>query len=91
MKIVMETEAGEIRHHITTEEDWDKAGGFFCPQCGQEIVRLINGVCFDCNGVNSAAFAEKQEDKASRRYYRDQLRNGTISLAQMREGRLGSQ
>lgn len=31
---------------------------------------------------------KRKEDKAERRYYKEQLRKGTISLAQMREGRL---
>jgi hypothetical protein len=74
---------------VMTEGDWDKAGGMFCSQCKREVVRLINGVCPQCNGDNEKRLAEKIEDRSERKYYQDQLRKGTIKISDMRAGRLG--
>ena len=70
--------------------NWDRAGGLNCPQCKAETVRLISGLCPQCHQEAEAERARKLEDRTERRYYHDQLRKGTINLAQMREGRLGS-
>ncbi len=72
------------------DSDWDRAGGQHCPQCKAEIVRLVSGLCPQCHQEAEAERARKLEDRTERRYYSDQMRKGTISLAQMREGRLGS-
>lgn len=79
-----------MKKNRLTSFDWDKAGGTFCFSCGQEVVRLNHGLCPQCHGVAEENIAKKMQDKSERRYYKDQLRKGTISLAQMREGRLGS-
>ena len=69
--------------------DWERSGGTFC-SCGSEVVRLIGGLCPQCHEKAEEERARKAGDKVERRYYKDQLRKGTISLAQMRGGRLGS-
>lgn len=75
---------------VATVEDWERAGGICCSDCGQEVVRLNHGLCPRCHGDAEAERAKMTGERAERRYYKDQLRKGTISLAQMREGRLGS-
>ena len=82
---------GGVRHRgkrPMTFDDWRKTGGIYCPKCGREVVRLINGVCPWCYRNIEKKRIDEQEDKAMKRYYRSKLRDGTISLAQMRDGRL---
>lgn len=67
---------------------WEATGGSFCSKCGAETVRLFDGVCLSCNYEIIAEREQKQADKAERRYYQRRLTEGTISLAQMMEGRL---
>jgi len=76
------------RPRRSTEEDWDKTAGVICPDCKQETVRLIDGMCPQCHNEKVAEREGKEEEKSERRYYGRRLREGTISLAQMREGRL---
>jgi hypothetical protein len=70
------------------EEAWEAAGGLFCPKCGQETVRILDGLCLDCYMEKNAEREQKQADKAEKRYYKKKLAEGTISLSQLREGRL---
>ena len=81
-------DGGTHRKRRLNEVDWDKLGGVTCPSCNRETVRIINGVCLQCHRDRVAEREKKKEDKAERRYYKEQLRKGTISLAQMKEGRL---
>lgn len=74
---------------VMTDADWEKAGGLTCTHCHRETVRLVNGVCPQCNGDKEKRLAEKLERRAERRYYQDQLRKGTIKLSDLRVGRLG--
>ena len=76
------------KSHRLTNEDWEKTGGIYCSSCHQETVRLLEGLCPQCQQDLENERARIAEDKAEKRYYKDQLRKGTISLAQMREGRL---
>lgn len=43
---------GGIRHRTRksslTSNDWDRAGGLFCPGCGHETLRLIDNRCPTC-------------------------------------------
>lgn len=75
---------------MTQDDVWEKTGGIFCPECGEEVVRIVDGKCPQCNKKAMAADEAKIEDKASRRYFKGELRKGTISLGQLREGRSGS-
>lgn len=77
-----------MRRKGITREDWERAGGIYCSECHQETVRLLDGLCPQCHWDMESKQAEEAEDKAERCYYKDQLRKGTISLAQMKEGRL---
>lgn len=70
------------------QNEWDKTLGITCPNCGKEALRMIAGICLQCYRDKVAEREKIKEDKAERRYYTEQLRKGTISLAQMREGRL---
>lgn len=69
-------------------KEWNGAGGVLCPECGEETLRIIDGTCVQCYNRKVAERERKLEDKRERRYYKDALREGTISLRQMREGRL---
>lgn len=64
-------------------EDWERAGGVYC-SCGQEVVRLIDGLCPQCWALAEAERMEKFERKAEKRYYIDQLRQGGMTLTQMK-------
>ena len=81
-------DGGTHRKRRLTKVDWNKAGGVVCPACGKETFRMIDGICFQCCRDKVAEREKRKEDKAERRYYKEQLMKGTISLAQMREGRL---
>ena len=69
-------------------QEWDKAAGVTCPSCGQETFRTVDGSCLQCYNDKVAEREKKVEARAERRYYKDGLKKGTISLAQMRKGRL---
>lgn len=81
---------GGLRHRmkIRNERNWEAAGGLLCRQCDQETVRIFDGLCFGCHYEMVAGREQKQEEKSEKRYYRRRLSEGTISLAQLREGRL---
>jgi len=72
-----------------TRDDFDKATGVICPTCKQETMRIIDGRCPRCNDLIKKEEAERMEAKSMRRYYRRALNEGTISLQQMKENRLG--
>ena len=67
---------------------WDDLDDLYCPVCKQETVQFVNGMCKYCNLEKEAARVQEVETKKMRAYYRRGLREGTISLAAMREGRL---
>lgn len=69
-------------------QEWEDSGGLFCTRCGQETVRIFNGICLSCYRDDIARHEQRQADKTEKRYYQRKLSEGTISLAQMREGRL---
>lgn len=69
-------------------QDWERAGGIFCNRCHKETVRVFNGLCLNCYRDDVAKLEQNQEDRAEKRYYQRKLTEGTISLAQLREGRL---
>jgi len=81
-------DGGVHRHKRSTSKDWDKTNGVICSNCGQGTLRMIDGICIQCHRAKVAEREKRKEDRAERRYYKEQLRKGIISLAQMREGRL---
>lgn len=70
------------------DQEWEAAGGLFCRQCGQETVRIFGGLCLNCHYEVNAKREQQQEEKSEKRYYQRRLSEGTISLAQLKEGRL---
>ncbi|GAI19092.1 unnamed protein product, partial [marine sediment metagenome] len=56
--------------------------------CGNESLRIVDGMCPSCRFEAEAKREEKKGDARMRRYYRRRLREGRITLAQLREGRL---
>lgn len=69
------------------KDNWSKAEGPICPECGQETLRLIDGICPRCHNRKIAERDQKMEEKKERRYYQDRLRKGDISLSDLQEGR----
>lgn len=68
--------------------NWERTKGVECPECKGETLRLINDLCPRCSGDAEAKRAEGEGEERMRRYYKDKLRKGEISITQMREGRL---
>ena len=71
-----------------TVEDWEKAEGCLCTGCGQETMRIVDQLCPSCWQEKRSKDEERGAKKAEKRYYMKGLREGTISLADLREGRL---
>lgn len=76
------------RPYRITNADWFNAEGLVCFSCGQEAMRVTDGLCLKCQRKIEAERMGEVEDKSMKRYYQAKLREGTISLAQMREGGL---
>ena len=76
------------RKKVSSNDSWEAAGGLFCRQCGQETVRIFDGLCLTCHYAAIAKREQQQEERSEKRYYQRKLSEGTISLAQLREGRL---
>ena len=70
------------------EDDWEKSGGLFCPSCGNEVVRIIEGRCPQCHQAMIAIREAQAADRAERRYVVQRLREGTLSLHDLKRGRL---
>lgn len=65
-------------------DNWERAAGVICPQCGQEAFQIVYGVCARCHKKKEGETEDKLADKAERRYFKGRLREGTISLDQLR-------
>ena len=59
-----------------------------CSHCRQESARILDGLCPRCSEAKDVKLVEEVEDKAVRRHYQWALRAGTVSLQDLREGRL---
>lgn len=81
-------DGGTHRKRRLTKVDWDNTGGVTCPSCGQEALRMIDGICFQCYRNKMAEEEEKLGRKREKRYLVNLFNRGKITLRQMREGRL---
>jgi NMD protein affecting ribosome stability and mRNA decay len=70
-----------------TLQDWETARGEVCSECGQETLRIREGLCPQCYNRKKMEQDIRFEERATRRSYRARLRAGTVSLAELREGR----
>ena len=68
--------------------EWDDAAGPRCPECGEETFRLIEGRCPSCYQAMTIEKEMEAEDKTLRRAYSRRLHQGTISVKELRSGRL---
>lgn len=59
-----------------------------CGHCHQEAFRLLDGLCPRCSEGRDVQVVEEAEDKAVRAHFKRALRAGTVSLQELREGRL---
>jgi len=66
--------------------DWKKAVGENCRNCGGETLQLINGLCPECSRAVKAETDREIEDRAMRNYYQDKRNRGTLNLHRMRQG-----
>lgn len=48
-----------------TNEEWERTKGPICPECKQEVFRLIDGLCPQCH--NHQDIQKRFKDLASRR------------------------
>jgi len=65
-----------------TGEDWQRAGGNFCPSCSNETLRLVDGQCPECWHKRSQEEARAMEYVAMALTYwtRPRRNRGTVSL-----------
>lgn len=69
-------------------DDWERAAGVICSHCTNDTLQLINDLCPKCHHEKEAMRMERVEESTMRHYYKKEIRQGTISLARMREGYL---
>lgn len=69
-------------------KEWDNACGVYCPRCHHETMRVLDGLCSQCQSRVEEERVEKLERRKMKRYYTDKLRRGEITLSQMRRGEL---
>ena len=70
-----------------SNEEWERARGPDCPSCGQETLRLLDGVCPGCSREKVAAREARMEDQAERKYVKQRFLAGTISARELKERR----
>ena len=71
----------------TKMNEWDAAQGPPCPLCGRETLRFINGACPTCHRAMVARREARMEDNAERRHVKHLLREGTVTLQDLKAGR----
>lgn len=70
------------------QNDWDKTDGVICPSCGQEALRMVDGICLQCYRNKMAEEEERLGRKREKHYLINLFNRGKITLRQLREGRL---
>lgn len=73
---------------MMTSEDWKRAGGVYCTECGSETVRLIKGLCLACWQRGEAEREEREGRKREKRALIRAFSQGRITLREMKEGHL---
>lgn len=58
-----------------TDEEWEKAAGEPCPFCLQNSLRLIDGRCSQCYGLQQGIEDRKMERKSRERELRSIFRH----------------
>ena len=81
-------EDGVIAEDFATQ--WAKSVGVPCSRCKEPSLRLLDGLCISCYTQNAVKAQETLEKKATKGYYSRMLREGRITLTEMREGQLAS-
>lgn len=81
-------DGGTHRKRHLTKVDWDKTNGVICPNCEQETLRMVEGICIQCYRDKVAVKEERLGRKREKRYLVNLFNKGKITLRQMREGRL---
>lgn len=74
--------------HRMTDEDWDRAAGVECRHCHREVHQLVDGLCLPCVNNKALKTTEELERKTMKAYYTRALREGRVTLTEMRKGKL---
>lgn len=69
-------------------DEWERAAGVVCSGCGRESFRILDGNCLACYEHRTAAEVERAERKRVGRSVMRRLYQGSISLADLRAGRV---
>jgi hypothetical protein len=56
-----------------TERQYGELGGWICPGCGDEVFRMLEGVCVRCNGKKVAREGHDMDLKQELQELRRQL------------------
>ncbi|GEM_PF-1839871 len=70
---------------LPTGKQWEDAAGVICPQCKQEAFQFVGEICSRCHKAKKGLTEDKIEDKAERTFYKNELRQGTISMDELRD------
>lgn len=69
------------------QDEWDLAAGPNCADCGAEALRIIDGLCLECHFALETRKEAEAAEKTDKRYFKQALEKGTISLADLKRGR----
>jgi len=67
--------------------DWEKVGGVFCSRCNSETLRLIDGLCPQCQHALEMRKEEEEGKQREKRALIMAFNQGRINLRQLKEGR----
>lgn len=78
---------GMRKYSSKADDNWERAAGLNCPKCENEMLRIFDGLCPQCYRIKVLENEKRDEDKSMKRLYSRRLREGTVSLGEMRENR----
>lgn len=70
------------------QKNWQKSKGVLCFECRNEALCIVDGLCRSCYELKAKDYQTWVENVVLQRYFTRGLRNGTVNIQQMREGRV---
>lgn len=70
------------------QKNWEKSRGVLCSECQNETLVIVAGLCRKCYELKAGDYQTRVENEELKRYYKRGLRDGTVNIRQMREGRV---
>lgn len=67
-----------------SDEEWEREGGVPCNGCSIPVLRLFGGICKKCLLLGDVV----REKATQRRSARRRLRQGDLSLSDLRQGKI---